>query len=119
MYDPEYGQVRNNEIKFILIICFDFKILLDGRDIKQLNLNWLRSQIGYVGQEPVLFSGSIEDNIRMGKPDATDVSIIKLTFIKNSKDSFRMKSKKLLRWQMHMNLYLIYLNNMKHQQKEC
>ena len=61
MYDPESGRVRNKEIKFILISCFDFKIFLDGRDIRQLNLNWLRSKIGYVGQEPVLFSGSIED----------------------------------------------------------
>jgi ABC-type multidrug transport system fused ATPase/permease subunit len=49
---------------------------LDGRDIRQLNIEWLRSHIGYVGQEPVLFSGSIEDNIRMGKPDATDVNVV-------------------------------------------
>ncbi|CAF4872982.1 unnamed protein product, partial [Rotaria magnacalcarata] len=48
-------------------------VLLDGRDIRKLNIEWLRSQIGYVGQEPVLFSGTIEDNIRLGKPDATEV----------------------------------------------
>jgi ATP-binding cassette subfamily B (MDR/TAP) protein 1 len=48
-------------------------VLLDGQDIRQLNIEWLRSQIGYVGQEPVLFSGTIEDNIRMGKQHATEV----------------------------------------------
>eukprot|EP01133_Synstelium_polycarpum_P008407 gene8407-9888_t len=46
-------------------------ITLDGVDIKDLNLTWLRSNIGLVGQEPFLFSGSILDNIRYGKPDAT------------------------------------------------
>ena len=56
LYDPDRGQVS-----------------LDGRDVRQLNIEWLRSQIGYVGQEPVLFSGSIEDNIRLGKPNATEV----------------------------------------------
>ena len=41
-------------------------ITLDGKDIRSLNVRWLRSQIGYVGQEPVLFSGSILDNIAYG-----------------------------------------------------
>jgi ATP-binding cassette subfamily B (MDR/TAP) protein 1 len=40
--------------------------LLDGRDISTLNVGWLRRQIGLVGQEPVLFAGSIFDNIRHG-----------------------------------------------------
>jgi ATP-binding cassette subfamily B (MDR/TAP) protein 1 len=44
----------------------DGKILLDGRDIGTLNLRWLRQQIGLVAQEPVLFSGSIFENIRFG-----------------------------------------------------
>jgi ABC-type multidrug transport system fused ATPase/permease subunit len=46
-------------------------VLLDGHDIKDLNVNWLRSLIGYVGQEPVLFSGSIGDNIAYGCAEAT------------------------------------------------
>lgn len=46
-------------------------ITLDGVNIKDLNVNYLRSQIGYVGQEPALFATSIENNIRYGKPDAT------------------------------------------------
>ena len=42
-------------------------VFLDGVDIKELNLRWLRSQIGYVGQEPVLFSGTIAENISFGR----------------------------------------------------
>ena len=57
-YDPQEGTV-----------------LLDGVDIKTLNVRWLRSQIGYVGQEPVLFSGSVADNIAHGRPGATQEEI--------------------------------------------
>eukprot|EP00611_Tribonema_gayanum_P029883 TRINITY_DN8149_c0_g1_i1.p1 TRINITY_DN8149_c0_g1~~TRINITY_DN8149_c0_g1_i1.p1 ORF type:complete len:663 (-),score=189.94 TRINITY_DN8149_c0_g1_i1:295-2118(-) len=46
-------------------------VALDGRDVRELNLHWLRSQIGYVGQEPVLFSGSIFENIARGRQGAT------------------------------------------------
>ncbi|XP_047997509.1 ATP-binding cassette sub-family B member 10, mitochondrial [Leguminivora glycinivorella] len=42
------------------------RILLDGVDIRELDPVWLRSHIGYVSQEPVLFSGSIKDNILYG-----------------------------------------------------
>ena len=48
-------------------------VTLDGKDLKDLNIRWLRNQIGYVGQEPVLFSGSIHDNIAYGiNPDVVD-----------------------------------------------
>ena len=40
-------------------------------DLRELNVKWLRQQIGLVGQEPVLFSGTIHDNIAYGKPGAT------------------------------------------------
>ncbi|KDO28007.1 hypothetical protein SPRG_07286, partial [Saprolegnia parasitica CBS 223.65] len=46
-------------------------VTLDGHNIKDLNLKWLRSQIGLVGQEPCLFQDSIANNIRHGKPGAT------------------------------------------------
>ena len=42
------------------------KMTLDGRDIRDLNIRWLRSQIGIVSQEPVLFDTSIAENIRYG-----------------------------------------------------
>ena len=41
-------------------------ITLDRQDISTLDLKWLRSQIGYVPQEPVLFNTTIADNIRYG-----------------------------------------------------
>ena len=46
-------------------------VLLDGKDIKSLRVSWLRQQIGLVSQEPVLFIGSIADNIAYGKENAT------------------------------------------------
>jgi len=46
-------------------------VTLDGVDMKDINVNHLRSQIGYVGQEPALFATTIENNIRYGRPDAT------------------------------------------------
>ncbi|GLE08449.1 hypothetical protein PINS_up019632 [Pythium insidiosum] len=48
-YDPESGQV-----------------LLDGHDLRALKVQWLRRQIGYVGQEPTLFMGTIAENIAYG-----------------------------------------------------
>ncbi|MCF7926744.1 MAG: ABC transporter ATP-binding protein/permease [Candidatus Izimaplasma sp.] len=47
------------------------KILIDGKDYKKRSLGWLHDNLGYVLQSPQLFSGSIEDNIRYGKKDAT------------------------------------------------
>lgn len=46
-------------------------ITLDGIDLRDLNVKWLRMQIGLVSQEPKLFALSIIDNIRIGRPDAT------------------------------------------------
>ncbi len=42
------------------------KVEVDKRDLRSLNIQWLRSKIGLVSQEPVLFDGSIADNIRYG-----------------------------------------------------
>ena len=50
-------------------------VLLDGADLKTLNLKWLRQQIGLVGQEPILFLGSVSDNIGYGKEGATKEEI--------------------------------------------
>ena len=52
-------------------------IIINGLDIKKCHLTALRKQIAYVPQEPYLFNGSIEENIRMGRPDATEEEIIK------------------------------------------
>lgn len=46
------------------------RILLDGRDLKSLDLKWLREQMGLVSQEPALFATTIASNILFGKRDA-------------------------------------------------
>ena len=58
LYDPESGRV-----------------LLDGRDLKELDPDWLRGQVGAVAQEPLLFSRSIADNIRYARANATDADV--------------------------------------------
>ena len=51
-------------------------ITLDGVDLKALNVRWLRSQLGLVGQEPVLFQGTVATNIAYGKPgEATQAEV--------------------------------------------
>ena len=52
-------------------------IIINGLDIKKCHLTALRKQIAYVPQEPYLFNGSIEENIRMGRANATEEEIIK------------------------------------------
>jgi ABC-type multidrug transport system fused ATPase/permease subunit len=48
------------------------ELLIDGRDIRRLDLAQYRRHIGLVPQEPFLFSGTVRENIRYGKPGATD-----------------------------------------------
>lgn len=50
-------------------------IYLDGVDIKELNLKWLRTHIAAVSQEPVLFSGTIRENILYGLKSNDDVEL--------------------------------------------
>lgn len=58
-YDPNQGEV-----------------LLDGHELRSININSLRSKIASVGQEPVLFSTTIGENIRYGNPEASDEDVI-------------------------------------------
>lgn len=71
------------------------KILLDGHEIKDLQLKWLRQQIGLVNQEPALFATSIRENILYGKDDATLDEITRaaklseaISFINNLPDRY-------------------------------
>ncbi|GGJ12568.1 ABC transporter [Alicyclobacillus cellulosilyticus] len=59
LYDPTEGQV-----------------LLDGVDVRQLHLGWLRQHIGMVPQQALLFTGSIRDNIAFGRPGASQREIV-------------------------------------------
>jgi len=51
-------------------------VTFDGIDIRELDLDLLRSQVGIVLQESVLFSGTIRENIAFGKPEATEAEVI-------------------------------------------
>ncbi|XP_037646333.1 bile salt export pump isoform X2 [Sebastes umbrosus] len=61
-YDPKEGMVT-----------------LDGHDVRTLNIQWLRSLIGIVEQEPMLFATTIAENIRYGRPGVTMEDIIQAT----------------------------------------
>ncbi|AIQ23947.1 ABC transporter ATP-binding protein [Paenibacillus sp. FSL H7-0737] len=50
-------------------------ITIDGSDTRQISLEHLRRKIGYVMQQAILFSGTIRDNIRYGRPEATDEEV--------------------------------------------
>ncbi|HSB57717.1 MAG TPA: ATP-binding cassette domain-containing protein, partial [Nitrosopumilaceae archaeon] len=58
LYDPSQGQ-----------------ILVDGQDVKQVKVESLRNEIAVVPQMPVIFTGTILENIRMAKPDATNKDV--------------------------------------------
>jgi ATP-binding cassette subfamily B protein len=82
LYDPDNG-----------------KVLLDGHDIRDFKLEELRSHIGNVPQNAFLFSESIEDNIRLGKRDASDEEIVeasKKAAIHKSIKKFKQGYKTLL-----------------------
>ena len=52
------------------------RITFDGLDIRNLDIHWLRSNMGIALQETVLFSGTVRDNIRYGRMDATDEEVM-------------------------------------------
>ncbi|MGC8874317.1 MAG: ABC transporter ATP-binding protein [Chloroflexia bacterium] len=52
------------------------RVLVDGLDVRRLRQDSLLARVGIVPQETVLFSGTIRDNIRYGRPDATDEEVI-------------------------------------------
>jgi ATP-binding cassette subfamily B protein len=51
------------------------QVLIDGRDIRDRTQLWLHSHLGYVLQNPHLFSGSVRENIRYGRLEATDTEV--------------------------------------------
>lgn len=64
----------------------DGRILIDGRDYRERSQLWLHSNIGYVLQTPHLFSGSVKENIRYGRLDATDEEIVEAAKLVNAHD---------------------------------
>lgn len=60
---------------FYVVLIISGQVLLDGVDIRSLQLKWLRDQIGLVNQEPALFATTILGNILYGKEDATQEEV--------------------------------------------
>ena len=52
-------------------------ITIDGHDIRNISMHDLRSELGYVPQKGMLFSGTIASNLRFGNPDASDEDVVK------------------------------------------
>ncbi|VAI87392.1 unnamed protein product [Triticum turgidum subsp. durum] len=73
-YDPSSGQ-----------------IMLDGVELKDLKLRWLRSQIGLVSQEPALFATSIRENLLLGREEASQVEMEEAARVANAHSFIRMQ----------------------------
>ena len=71
------------------------QILVDGVDVRNIKQHELRAKIGYVPQKGVLFSGTIADNLRYGKEDATNVEMEEATKIAQIYDFINNKEDKL------------------------
>jgi ATP-binding cassette subfamily B protein len=52
------------------------RVLLDGHDLRELDPAWVRGQIGVVPQDPVLFSATVEENVRYGRPGASHEDVV-------------------------------------------
>lgn len=51
------------------------RVLMDGKDIRDMGVQALRQRIGYITQHPQLFTGTLRDNIRLGRPGASEADI--------------------------------------------
>jgi len=70
------GETGAGKSTLVNLVCRFFEptdgaVLIDGRDARERSQLWLHSNIGYVLQTPHLFSGTVLENLRYGKPDAT------------------------------------------------
>ena len=89
------GQTGSGKSTIVNLLCRFYepeqgKILIDGIDYRERSQLWLRDNIGFVLQTPHLFSGTIKENIRYGKLDASDEEIIQAAKLVNAHD-FIMK----------------------------
>ena len=75
------GETGSGKSTTVNLLCRFYEptkgqILIDGVNYKDRSVGWLRSNIGYVQQTPFIFKGTIKDNIKYGKLDATDEEVI-------------------------------------------
>ena len=76
------GETGAGKSTLVNLVCRFYEptegtLLIDGRDARERSQLWLHSHIGYVLQTPHLFSGSVRENLRYGRPEATDEEIMK------------------------------------------
>ncbi|MCE5326013.1 MAG: ABC transporter ATP-binding protein/permease [Planctomycetaceae bacterium] len=74
------GPTGGGKTTIVSLLCRFYEptagsILLDGRDYRTRSLHWLQSSLGIVLQEPHLFTGTVRENIRYGRLDATDAEV--------------------------------------------
>ena len=74
------GHTGSGKSTFVNLLCrfydtVEGRVLIDGTDVRDVTLDSLRSQIGIVLQDTFIFSGTIRDNIRYGRPDASDAEV--------------------------------------------
>ena len=75
------GETGAGKSTLVNLVCRFYEptegeILIDGRDARDRSQLWLHRNLGYVLQTPYLFSGSVRENLRYGKPEATDEQIM-------------------------------------------
>ena len=66
-------------------------IMIDGIDVRDYQLAALRQKIGYIPQKALLFSGTIEENLRYGKPDATETEMLEALDIAQATEFIQSK----------------------------
>ncbi|EGT46778.1 CBN-PGP-13 protein, partial [Caenorhabditis brenneri] len=76
LYEPEDGSVQ-----------------IDGIDVRDMNMQWLRNIVGIVQQEPILFNDTIHNNLLIGNPDATREKMIEVCKMANAHDFIKKMPK--------------------------
>ena len=94
------GETGAGKSTLVNLVCRFYEptkgqVLIDGRDARERSQLWLHNSIGYVLQSPHLFSGTVRDNLRYGKPDATDEEIMEALRIVCAQDVLEKMDKGL------------------------
>ncbi len=85
------GETGSGKSTIVNLICRFYEpvsgeLLIDGTDYRERSIGWLHSKLGYVLQAPHLFSGTIKENVRFSRLDATDEEIIEACKLVNAHD---------------------------------
>ena len=88
------GETGAGKSTLVNLVCRFYEptegqVLIDGRDVRERSQLWLHSRLGYVLQTPHLFSGTVRENLRYGKPEATDEEIWRALTLVSADDVVR------------------------------